>query len=103
MMQAAREAGVEVMMLTVDSITGGNRERDKRSGFGIPFRPKAGALLDFLRKPAGPWAICAIRASNCRSLRRMSTLGGGVMSISRYFTEMLDPDMGWDDVGRDGG
>ena len=28
MMEAAKEAGVEVMMLTVDSITGGNRERD---------------------------------------------------------------------------
>ena len=30
--------GVEVMMLTVDSITGGNRERDLRTGFSIPFR-----------------------------------------------------------------
>ena len=25
-------------------------------------------------------------------------MGGGVMSISRYFTEMLDPSMTWDDV-----
>ena len=33
MMQRAKEAGVEVMMLTVDSITGGNRERDLRTGF----------------------------------------------------------------------
>src|ERR1019366_4640791 len=38
MMQRAKEAGVEVMMLTVDSITGGNRERDLRTGFSIPFR-----------------------------------------------------------------
>jgi L-lactate dehydrogenase (cytochrome) len=30
MMARAKQAGVEVMMLTVDSITGGNRERDKR-------------------------------------------------------------------------
>jgi L-lactate dehydrogenase (cytochrome) len=33
MMQRAKEAGVDVMMLTVDSITGGNRERDLRTGF----------------------------------------------------------------------
>jgi L-lactate dehydrogenase (cytochrome) len=52
MLQSAREAGVNVMILTVDSITGGNRKRDKRSGFGIPFRPKASALLDFALKPA---------------------------------------------------
>jgi L-lactate dehydrogenase (cytochrome) len=30
MMQRAKQAGVNVMMLTVDSITGGNRERDLR-------------------------------------------------------------------------
>ena len=33
MMARAKQAGIEVMMLTVDSITGGNRERDKRTGF----------------------------------------------------------------------
>ena len=33
MMQRAKEAGVDVMMLTVDSIIGGNRERDLRTGF----------------------------------------------------------------------
>src|SRR2546421_9834379 len=38
MMQRAKEAGVDVMMLTVDSITGGNRERDLRLGFSIPCR-----------------------------------------------------------------
>src|SRR5581483_10484319 len=32
MMQRAKQAGVDVMMLTVDSITGGNRERDLRTG-----------------------------------------------------------------------
>ena len=38
MLQRAKDAGVEVMMLTVDSITGGNRERDLRTGFSIPFK-----------------------------------------------------------------
>src|SRR5215207_9687734 len=38
MMQRAKQAGVNVMMLTVDSITGGNRERDLRTGFSIPFK-----------------------------------------------------------------
>ncbi len=42
MMQRAKQAGVEVMMLTVDSITGGNRERDLRTGFSIPFKLNLG-------------------------------------------------------------
>ena len=98
MMQSAREAGVEVMMLTVDSITGGNRERDKRSGFGIPFRPKISALPDFVLKPM--WVMNLLRHEKL-SLPQLDShvdLGGTTMSISRYFTEMLDPDMNWEDV-----
>ena len=51
MMQRAKEAGVEVMMLTVDSITGGNRERDLRTGFSIPFRLTLSGMLQFAIKP----------------------------------------------------
>src|SRR5437879_8939404 len=51
MMQRAKDAGVNVMMLTVDSITGGNRERDLRTGFSIPFRPTPGRPLQFTMKP----------------------------------------------------
>ena len=51
MLQRAKEAGVEVMMLTVDSITGGNRERDLRTGFSIPFRLTPGGMLQFALKP----------------------------------------------------
>ncbi len=66
MLQRAKQAGVDVMMLTVDSITGGNRERDLRTGFAIPFKLTPGGMLQF--------------------------------AIGRYFTEMLDPSMKWDDV-----
>ena len=98
MMQSAREAGVNVMMLTVDSITGGNRERDKRSGFGIPFRPKASALLDFVLKPAWGLNYLTHERLSLPQLDAHVKLGGTTMSISRYFSEMLDPDMRWEDV-----
>jgi L-lactate dehydrogenase (cytochrome) len=55
MMQRAKEAGVEVMMLTVDSVTGGNRERDLRTGFSIPFRLTPGGMFQFAIKPM--WGI----------------------------------------------
>ena len=47
MMARAKQAGVQAMMLTVDSITGGNRERDKRTGFAIPFRLNAAGVSQF--------------------------------------------------------
>ncbi|MFM2422508.1 MAG: hypothetical protein RL291_1038, partial [Pseudomonadota bacterium] len=98
MMQRAKDAGVEVMMLTVDSITGGNRERDKRTGFSIPFRLTIGGIAQFVMKPQ--WGINYVTHEKFRlpQLDDHVDMGGGAMSISRYFTEMLDPAMTWTDV-----
>lgn len=98
MMQRAKEVGVEVMMLTVDSITGGNRERDKRTGFAIPFKLNLAGMLQFAIKPA--WAINYFTHEGFKlpQLDEHVDMGGGTMSIGRYFTEMLDPSMTWDDV-----
>lgn len=98
MMERAREAGVEVMMLTVDSITGGNRERDKRTGFSIPFRLNLKGMSQFAMKPA--WGINYLRheSFSLPQLDEHVDMGGGAASIGQYFTEMLDPALDWDDV-----
>ena len=100
MMQRAKTAGVDVMMLTVDSITGGNRERDLRTGFSIPFRLTLAGMLQFAIKPM--WAVNYVTHEKFRlpQLDEHIDMGGGAMSIGRYFTEMLDPSMNWDDVAR---
>ncbi len=98
MMARAKQAGIQVMMLTVDSITGGNRERDKRTGFAIPFRLTLGGMAQFALKPA--WGINYVTHERFRlpQLENHIAMDGGALSISRYFTEMLDPAMTWDDV-----
>lgn len=98
MMQRAKDAGVEVMMLTVDSITGGNRERDLRTGFSIPFRLTPAGMLQFAIKPT--WGIQYLTHEKFRlpQLEEHVDMSSGAMSIGRYFTEMLDPAMNWDDV-----
>ena len=98
MLQRAKEAGVDVMMLTVDSITGGNRERDLRTGFSIPLRLTLGGMLQFAAKPM--WGINYATHERFRlpQLDAHVDMGGGAMSIGRYFTEMLDPSMNWNDV-----
>ncbi len=98
MLQRAKEAGVNVLMLTVDSITGGNRERDLRTGFAIPFRLTLQGMLSFVIKPM--WGINYLTHERFRlpQLDEHVDMGSGAMSISRYFTEMLDPSMTWDDV-----
>ncbi len=98
MMQRAKEAGVNVMMLTVDSITGGNRERDLRTGFSIPFKLSLGGMIQFALKPA--WGINYVSHLKFRlpQLEEHIDMSDGALSIGRYFTEMLDPAMDWDDV-----
>jgi L-lactate dehydrogenase (cytochrome) len=98
MMQRAKEAGVEIMMLTVDSITGGNRERDLRTGFSIPFKLTLGGMYQFAIKPM--WGINYVTHESFKlpQLDEHVDMSGGAMSIGRYFTEMLDPSMTWDDV-----
>jgi L-lactate dehydrogenase (cytochrome) len=98
MLGRAKEAGVEVMMLTVDSITGGNRERDLRTGFSIPFRLTLGGMLQFALKPM--WGLNYITHERFKlpQLDEHIDMGGDTLSIARYFTEMLDPSMNWKDV-----
>ncbi len=98
MMQRAKEAGVDIMMLTVDSITGGNRERDLRTGFSIPFKLTLGGMAQFAIKPR--WGIDYVTHDKFAlpQLDAHVDMSGGALSIGRYFTEMLDPAMRWEDV-----
>ena len=100
MMRRAKAAGVEIMMLTVDSITGGNRERDLRTGFSIPMRLNLRGLYEFMSKPM--WGINYVTHEKFKlpQLDDHVDMSGGAMSIGRYFTEMLDPEMNWDDVAK---
>lgn len=100
MIQRAKDAGVNVMTLTVDSITGGNRERDLRTGFSIPFKLTPGGMLQFALKPM--WGINYITHErfSLPQLDKHIDMGGAALSIGRYFTEMLDPAMNWDDVAK---
>jgi L-lactate dehydrogenase (cytochrome) len=98
MLQRAKDAGIEVMMLTVDSITGGNRERDLRTGFSIPFKLTLAGMLQFTIKPV--WGINYVTHERFKfpQLDEHVDMSGGALSIGRYFTEMLDPSMNWNDV-----
>ena len=98
MLQRAKDARVEIMMLTVDSITGGNRERDLRTGFSIPFKLTLAGMLQFAIKPM--WGINYATHERFRlpQLDEHIDMSGGALSIGRYFSEMLDPSMNWDDV-----
>jgi len=95
MLQKAKSAGIDVMMLTVDSITGGNRERDLRTGFSIPFRLTLAGMLQFAIKPRWGFDYVTHERYRMPQLDEHIDMGGDTISIGRYFTEMLDPALDW--------
>ena len=100
MLQNAKDADVDIMMLTVDTITGGNRERDLKTGFSIPFKLTLNGIFQFLIKPM--WALNYLTHAKF-SLPQLDDhvdMSDGPISIGRYFTEMLDPCLSWDDVAK---
>ena len=100
MLENAKQANVDVMMLTVDTITGGNRERDLKTGFSIPFKLSLNGIYEFAAKPM--WAINYLTHEKF-SLPQLDDhvdMSDGPISIGRYFTEMLDPCLNWDDVAK---
>jgi L-lactate dehydrogenase (cytochrome) len=98
MLERAKSAGVHIMMLTVDSITGGNRERDLRTGFSIPLRLNLQGITQFAIRPK--WAIDYFTHEKFRlpQLEDHIDMAGGATSIGDYFTNMLDQSMNWRDV-----
>ena len=54
-LERAKAAKFDVMALTVDTITGGNRERDLRTGFTSPPKLTMSSLFSFATKPM--WGI----------------------------------------------
>ena len=100
MLQNAKDADVDIMMLTVDTITGGNRERDLKTGFSIPFKLTLNGIFQFLIKPM--WALNYLTHAKF-SLPQLDDhvdMSDGPISIGRYFTEKLDPCLNWDDVAK---
>ncbi|MEM8552029.1 MAG: alpha-hydroxy acid oxidase, partial [Pseudomonadota bacterium] len=100
MLERAKGAGVDVLMLTVDTITGGNRERDLRTGFSIPLKLTPAGMAQFVLKPK--WAIDYLTHEKFTlpQLDEHVDMGGATISVGKYFSEMLDQSMNWDDVAK---
>jgi len=92
-------ANFDVLALTVDTITGGNRERDLRTGFTSPPRFTPASLLSFALHPAWTFNYFARESFSLPMLEHYVKEGTNVaISVGEYFTTMLDQSMNWRDA-----
>ena len=95
----AKNAKFDVLALTVDTITGGNRERDLRTGFTIPPKLTFKSMMEFALKPS--WFINHITSTPFELPHLQNYVKEGtntVTSIGEYFSTMLDQNMSWKDA-----
>lgn len=99
LLERARAAKFDVLALTVDTITGGNRERDKRTGFTSPPRLTLSSLLSFAMRPGWTFNYLTHPAFELPHLNTHVKEGSNVAtSIGSYFSTMLDQNMNWKDA-----
>ncbi len=101
MLERAKKANFDVLALTVDTITGGNRERDLRTGFTIPPKLSLSGAASFVAKPM--WGINYLIKPKFELPHLKDYVGAGtntVTSIGEYFSTMLDQSMSWKDAER---
>ena len=99
LLERAKAAKFDVLALTVDTITGGNRERDLRTGFTIPPKLTAASMLSFAMHPM--WGINYLTKPKFRLPHLEDYISSGTnvnTSIGSYFSNMLDQSMNWKDA-----
>tara|TARA_B100000683_G_scaffold139459_1_gene135797 strand:+ start:256 stop:1416 length:1161 start_codon:yes stop_codon:yes gene_type:complete len=99
MVERAQAANFNALALTVDTITGGNRERDLYTGFTSPPKLTLKSLLSFAIHPG--WALNYFfgEAFELAELKDFVQQGSNVsISIGDYFANMLDQSMSWSDA-----
>lgn len=96
MIDRCKAAGFEALVLTVDTIVGGNRERDLRTGFTTPVRLNWRSLLSFMTHPAWAFNYFTRERFELSQLKDYITEGTNVsVSVAEYFNTMLDQSMDW--------
>lgn len=105
LIERARAAGYEGLMITVDLPVGGKRERDLRNDFSIPFRYTARNVFDFATHPR--WALPMLWQGMpmMESFRGLDGLeaGTGLKAANRVATSVgrnYDPTFNWDDLAQ---
>ena len=96
MLDKCKESNFEALCLTVDTIVGGNRERDLYTGFTYPLKLSFKSILEFIIKPS--WGINHITHKKFELSQLKDYIKEGTsiaISVGEYFTKMCDQSLDW--------
>ena len=99
MVEQCKAAKFDAIALTVDTITGGNRERDLKTGFTSPPRLTLSSLISFATHPMWAFNYFTHEKFELSQLKDYIKEGSNLaISVGDYFSSMLDQNMNWNDA-----
>jgi (S)-mandelate dehydrogenase len=100
LIERARVAEYEALMITVDLPVGGKRERDHRNHFSVPFRFTPKNVADFAQKPAWCWQMLRQGMPVMENLIGLDEQAKSASSMASSVGRNYDPAFDWDALQR---
>jgi (S)-mandelate dehydrogenase len=98
LIERARVADYEALVITVDLPVGGKRERDFRNHFSVPFRFTPKNLLDFARRPVWLSDIIRYGMPVMENLVGLETQATSSSAIASSVGRNYDPSFNWESL-----
>ncbi len=98
LLERARKAGCNTLVLTVDLQVLGQRHRDIKNGMTVPPELRLGNLLDMATKLPWAWSILRGRRKTFGNLAGHVKGMENVNSLAAWIAQQFDPALSWKDV-----
>lgn len=99
LIERAQAASYRALLVTIDSLLPGNRERDRRNRFAhrVTYTPRV--VLDGLTHPRWLATVWLRRGSSrLGNIAEFARPGASAAELADYIRKMRNPDLSWDDL-----
>jgi L-lactate dehydrogenase (cytochrome) len=97
--ERAKANNYQALVMTVDLVRGGKREKDQRNGFTVPPRITPQNFLDMISHPR--WLLRMaphLKDITMGNVKGLDGAGEGVVALSAFMNQQIDPTISWDDL-----
>ena len=97
--ERAKANDYQALVMTVDLVRGGKREKDMRNGFTVPPRITPQNFLDMISHPR--WLLRMaphLKDITMGNVKGLDGAGEGVVALSAFMNQQIDPTISWDDL-----
>ena len=99
MILRAREAGFDVLCITVDAAMLGRRERDVRRGFTLPPKMGIDILFEGMIRPSWSLRFAFSEPISFANVAGNTNIDGSTaIDLAAFMNEQFDPTLSWEDV-----